>query len=100
NPLMHIPSVDILYRLAIVLSVAILSCQSAIEQTQPHRLEGIVLEVQSGESMSDVLVTNIQTDASTRTDREGRFAIAASLDDLLYFDYSGFRVLTVVDFGC
>lgn len=93
---MQSPSVHILYRLAIVLSVAILSCQSAIAQTQPHRLEGIVLELQSGESMSDVLVTNIQTDASTRTDREGRFAIAASLDDRLKFEYSGYRTDTVV----
>lgn len=94
-------SVHILYRFVIVLSVALLSGGPASAQTQPSHLEGLVLELQSGESMYDVLVTNIQTDVSTRTDREGRFTIVASLNDRLKFEYSGYRTDTVVviEFG-
>ncbi len=89
-------SIHILYHLAIVLFVVLLSGGQTTAQTDPPKLEGIVLELQSGETMYDVLVTNIKTEMSIRTDREGRFAIAASLNDRLKFEYSGYRTDTIV----
>lgn len=85
-----------LYQFAIALLVALLAHAPAQAQTEPPTLEGIVLELKSDQAMYDVLVTNINTQAKTRSDREGRFAIVANMRDLLKFEYSGYRTDTVV----
>lgn len=89
------------YQLAVLVGLATLVCSPSHAQSGPQALEGIVLELQSGEPMFDVLVTNIRTEAQTRTDRQGQFTIATGLNDRLKFEYSGYRTDTVViiDFG-
>lgn len=89
-------TVHAMFRLAIILSIALLSRVPATAQTDPPKLEGIVLELQSDQAMYDVLVTNINTEAKTRSDREGRFSIVANMRDRLKFEYSGYRTDTIV----
>lgn len=85
-----------LSQLAIAALIAICTYLPAHAQTIQEKLEGIVFELESGEVMYDVLVTNLNNDTETRTDREGRFVIGAQLNDRLKFEYTGYRTDTVV----
>lgn len=83
-------------RLIFTLLLASSAQWQAQAQTEQSVLEGIVMELQSSEAMFDVLVTNMNSEAKTRSDREGRFAIEAKLNDRIKFEYSGYRTDTIV----
>lgn len=88
--------IQIYCRIAVTLMVATFLHTLAHAQTQEDTLEGIVLELQSGEVMYDVSITNINSGTKTSSDLEGKFTISAKLNDRLKFEYSGYRTDTVV----
>lgn len=63
---------------------------------QTDTLNGIVLELGSGQPLQYVEITNISTGTTVESDEKGNFSIQVSRNGRLRFEYPGYRVDTLV----
>ncbi|HWK59166.1 MAG TPA: hypothetical protein VNQ80_17620 [Parapedobacter sp.] len=64
-------------------------------------LNGLVLELGSGEPLYHVEIKNLNTGVSTESGEDGSFSIATTKNQRLQFEYPGYRTdtLVVIEFG-
>jgi len=67
---------------------------TAAQSVRAQAIKGIVHELESSERLRGVTVRNLRTEAETRTDADGNFALPGEVNDLLAFSQSGYRTDT------
>lgn len=65
-------------------------------RAQVQTFQGMVLDLRSDEPMQYVRVRNLADGTEAETGRDGGFKISARLNDLIRFDYPGYRTDTLV----
>lgn len=78
-----------------VLFVTLFHSSPAMAQ-EPNVLKGFVLELNSGEPLQSVDITNLNTGHATVSDGNGNFSIQVSKNERLRFEYPGYRTDTLV----
>ncbi len=81
---------------AISCAIILAMFQVSPATAQDTVLNGLVLELGSGEPLQSVEITNLQTGATVESLRDGKFSIAAKKNERLRFEYPGYRTDTLV----
>ncbi len=73
------------------LSLSLLSFSQEITEDKGAEMNALVVNAQDASLMEGVHVVNLNKVIGTITNEKGEFTITASLDDVLYFSYLGFK---------
>ena len=75
----------------ILLFISVFSFAQEEEVLEEKEIKAIVVNAQTDALMGDVHVINLDKVRGTITKKDGEFSILASVDDILYFSFLGFK---------